>query len=960
MKRDCQLVSIIVRTKDRPELLLQALRSISAQTYRPVEAVVVNDGGCDLDAGEMRTILGDVSLNYIRLEKNRGRAHAGNAGIEASRGEYIGFLDDDDRHYPDHLEVLVPFLEHSGTGIVYSDAAVVHGSSEENGRSTSGETPSVFSSYDFSYNDLLVDNYIPLICLLFRADVLKASGGFDESFDLYEDWDLLLRLGKQYQFCHTAHVTAQYNLWSSAEQIANVEGKDDIRRKAYDQIFSKHRASFTPDVILNLKQKRESIENSYRELIDGYRKLEDETRAVISRLNESEEKVSRQGRAIHDLTVRNSELTARADMLDFENVSLRREIQAMADTLGWRFLTKVRETRERLLPPGTRRSRLYQRAVGSIKKRGIKGTVTRALKEVKPVRYFDVKQYHAWIKEHEPGEAGLRDQHEKSLNFRYRPLISIIVPVYNTDREMLVKMIESVMIQSYGNWELCIADGNSVRQEVKKALNSCADRDKRIKVKYLQENKHISGNSNEALSIAEGEFVGFLDHDDELAPFALYEVVRSLNSDPGADFIYSDEDKIDPGGERNMPFFKPSWSPDLLLSVNYLCHFSVVRRSLLEKTGGFRSEYDGAQDYDLFLRVSRLTNRIVHVPKILYHWRTHERSTSGDVSKKGYADAAGKAALTDFLKSSGVDAYVLSGRGRTNYRVRYRLTGEPLVSIIVPFKDKSELLKTCVESIVRKSSYKRLEVILVSNRSTEAETIRYLDSLKGNDTVKIITYDHEFNFSAINNFAVTESAGEYLIFLNNDTEVITPDWIEALLEHAQRTEVGAVGCKLLFPDKTIQHAGVVLGMTGFAGHVFAGLPDHSHNYFGSTDFVRNYLAVTAACMMVKRSLFESAGGFNEQFILCGSDVELCLRMHGMGFRTIYTPHAVLYHHESVSRRGCPIPVNDFRRSLEVYGKFLENGDPYYSPNLTLLKTDCALVTGKEEHILKETVEHALG
>jgi GT2 family glycosyltransferase len=570
----------------------------------------------------------------------------------------------------------------------------------------------------------------------------------------------------------------------------------------------------------------------------------------------------------------------------------------------------------------------------------------------------DSVSYDVWVHENEPSEPELLKQRGDAESFLYRPLISIVVPVYETDEDMLVRMIDSVRAQTYENWELCIADGHSGRAYIREKLQEYADRDKRIKVVFLTENKHIAGNSNEALSLADGVFVGFLDHDDELAPFALYEVARLLNADPSLDFIYSDEDKIDSDGRRVLPFFKPGWSPDLLLSVNYICHFTVIRHTIIIKLGGFRSGYDGAQDYDLFLRASTLTSRIGHIPKILYHWRDHEASTATDVSHKEYADISGIAALKDFLESKHMEAQVMPADVRTNYVVRYPISGRPLISIIIPFKDKVDLLRTCLDSILKKTTYEEYELVLISNMSSEAATFEYLDTIGKNPKVRILKFDEEFNYSRINNFGVKHSSGSFLLFLNNDTEVIEPDWLTFLLEHSQRKEVGAVGCKLLFPDRTVQHAGVVVGITGFAGHVFAGLPEHTYNVFGSPDFVRNYLAVTGACLMVRKEVFDEVGGFGESFIVCGSDVDFCLRIHHKGYRNIYVPYAVLYHHEAASRGAC-IPAVDFLLSLESYETYLSVRDPYYNPNLTVLKTDCSLKMKDEKHRISEIREDAV-
>lgn len=565
--------------------------------------------------------------------------------------------------------------------------------------------------------------------------------------------------------------------------------------------------------------------------------------------------------------------------------------------------------------------------------------------------------YDAWIRDNEPRDADLIRQREEAGSLLYRPLISIIVPVHDTDEKMLISMIESVIAQTYEHWELCIADGYSSKAYIREQLRGYTEKDGRIKVAFLNENRHIAGNTNAALTLAEGAFVGFLDHDDELAPFALYEIARVLNADPSLDFIYSDEDKIDADGKRVSPFFKPDWSPDLLLSVNYVCHFTVIRHSILKELGGFRAGFDGAQDYDLFLRASRITSRIAHIPKILYHWRDHEQSTATDVSRKDYANEAGIAALSDFLESGHIHANVYSSSVKTNYIVRFALKESPLVSIIVPFKDKIGLLQKCAGSILEKTAYENIELILISNMSRDPETFEYLDNLRTHSKVRMLTYDEDFNYSKINNFGASHARGDVLLFLNNDTEVIDGDWLTFLLEHAQRKEIGAVGCKLLFPDRTIQHAGVIVGITGFAGHVFAGLDEHVRNYFGAVDFVRNYLAVTGACLMVRKEVFHEVGGFNESFIVCGSDVDFCLRIHSRGYRNIYVPYATLYHHEAASR-GTFIPLIDFHLSLDSYGDFLYLRDPYYSPNLTLLKTDCSLRMKDERDAIRRIREEA--
>jgi len=931
------LVSVIVRTKDRPDFLKRALKSIAGQSYRPLELVLVNDGGCELDTDELGSLLIDIPLNYIRFESNRGRAFAGNTGIKNASGEYICFLDDDDEYYPEHISTLVHAAARSGCGIVYSDAMKVRrGFNAVTGLIEEQEL-GIFSSYDFSYIDLITENYIPLTTILFARGILLEAGCFDEEFELYEDWDLLLKVTGRYPPIHVPETTVKYIFWDKMYQISQDESK---RHKYYDMIFSKHRDKFNADVILHLKKKRDIVEREFGNILNNYKEMEKEYKNYISL---SEEKIRVTEEKVRDLHEKlghqqsvNKALEEKVDLLD-------REIHLMLNTIGWRALTKLRRIRDRITPPGSSGRKIYEKIISPVKYK---------------VRNAD-SEYSRWITFHEPDAGALKLQQSESLHFSYRPKISIVVPVFNTDRNMLVSMINSVLSQTYDNWELCIADGNSDAPHTKDILSEHAGRDDRIKVSFLERNYNIAGNSNRALELATGEFVAFLDHDDELAPFALYEAARVLNELPETDLIYSDEDKIHPSGKRCEPFFKPDWSPDLLMSVNYICHLLLIRNTLLTKIGGFREGVDGAQDFDLVLRSVSETSKIVHIPKILYHWRMHAGSTAQNIHSKGYSHESGKKALSEYLSINGIGADVHDGTGTTNYRIRYRLNKMPRVSLIIPFRDKYKYLKRCVDSIIQKSSYKNYELVLVSNNSSEKQLFDYLEKLSGLSFVKIIQYNEPFNYSRINNYSVKQSDGEVLLFLNNDTEVISEDWIESMLEHAMRSEVGAVGCKLLYPDNTIQHAGVIVGLTGFAGHVFSRLPDDAYTYFGSVDFVRNYLAVTGACMMIRKDVFDETGGFDERFVLCGSDVEICFRLTEHGYRIVYTPFAVLYHHEAITR-GKEIPSGDFRLSLSAYKKYLNDGDPYYNPNLTLLKTDCSLKRRGEEKILEEIVENALG
>jgi GT2 family glycosyltransferase len=465
----------------------------------------------------------------------------------------------------------------------------------------------------------------------------------------------------------------------------------------------------------------------------------------------------------------------------------------------------------------------------------------------------------------------------------------------------------------------------------------------------LSKNQGIAGNSNEALKLATGEYVGFLDHDDMLAPFTLYEVVRSLNQDRTIDFIYSDEDKVPAQGtNRYDPFFKPEWSPDTFLSYNYLCHFSVVRRAIAEKIGWFREGYDGAQDYDLLLRITEQTTKIKRIPKILYHWRATPGSVASELMAKPDALDSAKRSIGAYLKSRGLEAEVLDGIFPTSYRVKYKLRSSQHVSIIIPTRDQVHLLRQCVSSILEKTAYQDYEILIVDNQSKEPETHEFFHSMSGHERVRVIQYDKPFNYAAINNHAVRSARSPYILFLNNDTEVISQEWLSAMLECAQRDDVGAVGAKLLYPNDTIQHAGVMIGIGGIANHPHRGYPRVSHGYMGALSVIHNVSAVTGACMMVRKEVFNEVGGLNESLSHAYNDVDLCLKMREKGYLIIYTPYAELYHHESASRGYEDTPGRKARFLEEkdiLYARWkhvFNAGDPYYSPNLTVEREDVSI------------------
>ena len=525
---------------------------------------------------------------------------------------------------------------------------------------------------------------------------------------------------------------------------------------------------------------------------------------------------------------------------------------------------------------------------------------------------------------------------------------SILVPLYNTPEKFLREMIDSVQAQTYRKWELCLADGSDdAHPEVGRICQEYMQNDSRIKYKKIEKNLGISGNTNVCFGMATGEYIGLFDHDDLLHPSVLYEYMRAI-CEQDADYIYCDEVTFEGNSIDNMLtiHFKPDFSIDNLRANNYICHFSVFSEKLLEETGLFRSEFDGSQDHDMILRLTSRAKKIVHVPKILYYWRSHPQSVAADINAKTYAIDAAKRAVLAHLKSCGLEGTVESTRAfPTIFRIKYKLKAKPMISIIIPNKDHRDDLKRCVDSILNKSTYENYEILIVENNSTEAETFAYYKMLENQPKVRVITYEAEgsFNYSKINNFAAKQAKGEYLLLLNNDTKVITREWMEELLMYAQRNDVGAVGAKLYYADNTIQHAGIVIGLGAHhaAGHTHHLLPKENLGYMGRLCYAQDVTAVTGACLLVRKSLYEQVGGLDESFTVALNDVDFCLRLRALGLLNIFTPFAELYHYESKSRGLDKDGASAERYNKEVahfrerWKKELDAGDPYFNPNFSL-------------------------
>lgn len=558
---------------------------------------------------------------------------------------------------------------------------------------------------------------------------------------------------------------------------------------------------------------------------------------------------------------------------------------------------------------------------------------------------------------------------EENTVFNNPVKISILVPLYNTPEQFLREMIDSVVYQTYSNWELCLADGSDAEHSyVEKVVAEYIEKDKqniavkkinndRILYMRLPKNEGISGNTNQCLSLATGEYIGLFDHDDILHPSVLYEYVKAINEQQ-ADYIYCDETTFRSGDINKMltMHFKPDYAIDNLRANNYICHFSVFKRTLLDGDELFRSQFDGSQDHDMILRLTDKAEHIVHVPRLMYYWRCHEGSVASNIEAKPYAIEAAKGAVADHLRRHGYEHFKISSTRafETIFKIRYEIVGSPLVSIIIPNKDHIDDLKRCIDSILEKSTYDNFEIVVVENNSTEDKTFSYYEQIEENNKITVVTYEpgqgEGFNYSKVNNFGVKNSRGEYVLFLNNDTEVITVNWIEEMLMYAQRQDVACVGAKLYYPDKTIQHAGVVLGL---GAHRTAG---HSHymqhrenlGYMGRLCYTQDVSAVTAACLLVKRSVYDEVGGLGEDFAISLNDIDFCLKAREKGYLNVFTPFAELYHYESASRGSDLSGANLERYNKESeyfrnkWAEVLEKGDPYYNPNFSLDRSDFSL------------------
>lgn len=572
----------------------------------------------------------------------------------------------------------------------------------------------------------------------------------------------------------------------------------------------------------------------------------------------------------------------------------------------------------------------------------IKKIMVKMLKLENRNKVSEQELYQKWILQNEPNELELELQ--KKENFEKEPKISVVVPMYNPDENLFLELLNSLLLQTYSNWELCLADGSKQRNDTIFALCSS---NRKIKYRFLGENKGISGNTNEALKMAKGEFIAFLDHDDCLPRFALYEVVKTINENSNVDFIYSDEDKIDERGNRFEPYFKPDFSPETLECNNYITHFVVLKKELVDKIGELDQRFDGAQDFDYLLRAAENTKEIAHISKILYHWRTTKNSTANVAESKLYAYEAGLKAVEEHLKRKCQKAKVENpGEVPGIYQIKFELKGTPKVSILIPNKDNHRTLKKCIESILTNSTYENYEILIIENNSEDSKTFEYYETLQESPKIKVFEcQEKEFNYSKLINFGVKNATGDFILQLNNDTQVLAKNWLELLIGYAQNKEIGAVGGRLYYPDKSIQHAGIAIGIQGTAANLLVNLPFGRHGYYAREAATRNVTAVTGACLFARREIYEEVGFMDEKlFKVAFNDVDFCLKILEKGYRVVYNPYVELIHSESKTRGLEDTPEKKVRfeqekkNFREKWKTVLSMPDPYYNRNFS--REDC--------------------
>jgi glycosyltransferase involved in cell wall biosynthesis/LmbE family N-acetylglucosaminyl deacetylase len=940
------LVSVLVRSMNRSQLN-DALDSLALQTYSNIEIVVINA------KREEHRALGDwcgrFPTRVVSLGRPLMRSSAANVGLDNAAGDYLMFLDDDDWLAPDHIGNLVDAITRQDNHKVAYSGVDFRGENRQ-------RLDLVPLNEPFNKGRLRGGNYIPIHAVLFARDLVAQGVRFDELFEVYEDWDFLLQLSQFSDFIHVNRVSAYYR--ASGTSGVGVVGDETIKRHARERIFVKWKAIWSGAQVDELVG--ETVKAALEQLVQLHNQSIDQMQSQLQQahhhlaqrdltLSVRKNELTSMDRNIDDLKATVSELHAQLRDKDQAIRASHDRIQAILTSSSWKFSGPIRFS-GRLARYAKRR---WLKPLKAIFRPSPAILATPAHAPTPRSVPISVARDPAYLVRDAAGDYRLstepgpytyiEPQCPADMETRLTALTSavsftIVVPVYNTATDLLEALIASVKAQWYPHWKLVLVDDASPSAATRTALDQISH--PQIQLIRLESNQGIAGATNAALAVADGDFIVFADHDDELTVDCLYELALCIDREQ-PDFVYSDEDKLDEQGDYTQPHFKPSWSPDTMMSTMFTGHVSGVRRSLLERVGTLRSEVNGCQDWDFVLRISEHTTRFSHVPKVLYHWRIIPESVASDIAAKPYVLEASRRVRADALARRGLKGTVEPVVEVPGYfRVNYHLQGSPKISIIIPTRDGGDVLRRCIESIQNTSSYRNFEIVILDNGSVNGATLAYLQKLNDLDNVTVIRHDQPFNFSELNNIGAQHATGELLLFLNDDTEVIASDWLERMGGYAQLPHVGAVGAKLIYPKSSkIQHAGVINNLAVGPAHAFHNQEAAMPGYFMRNLLEYNWLAVTGACLMIEAKKFVAIGTFDTQFPIAYNDIELCIRAFKKGFFNVVCQAVTLVHYESVSRgldRVDPAKVKRLRDELhrlyETHPDYYLF-DPFHSPNL---------------------------
>ncbi len=1000
------LVSIVIPCYNHGAYIQEALNSVEQNNLDDFyEIIIVNDGSTD-EATIVKLKELEAQGYQVINQSNKGLSAARNAGISKATGKYILPLDADNKISPEYYREAMKIMDRdTSISIVYSDRYIF---GKQDGIGLVGEFE-LEKLLPGNYIDAC-SVYRKEIWVETNGYDEKIPGGFYED---WEFWIACVEKGYQFKYLskplysyREEGISLKSKALDAELRLQNVKfivnKHKGIYKENYSTVIAKLHATISnwdrrsliiekqvEETIQRLNSEfeveRNSIQTKHTDEIDNLnRSHQAQLKILQAEISEHLLKVASLQAIIETLEEKNTAEVARVGQLKQEVDLMTRSgkelsklifqyeerIKSMESTKTWRFRQKYHKLRRILgfSQDNKKKSKGILKKIFYIFYKNGGRAIRKVLKKVfktlylwfedLPVRIIYGSEKDVYVNSQDPyviyqyrhalSEDELTKMAKDIEKFKYQPLISIILPVYNPPERFLYECLDSIIDQVYENIEICIADDCSTNPQIKKIIESYKKRDFRIKTIYRTENGHISACSNSALDLATGDYCVLVDHDDTITKDCVFELVKCINKTQ-ADVIYSDEDKIDLDGKNVLPFFKSDWAPESFTTKNYLCHVSCIKKTLVDKVGGFRITYEGAQDYDLLLRVTEIAENIQHIPKILYHWRMHAESTAYEGSTKSYAYIAGQRALQDSLFRKNIRGTVEILPNYGGYCTHYEIMSKDKITIFIPTKNNADVLKTCIDSIYAKSTYTHFEIVVVSNNSDEPALFELLKNYQNNKSNFIwFELNEPFNFSKLMNACAEKASGEYYLLLNNDMEIITPNWMEGMLEQAQRKEIGAVGAKLLYPNDNVQHAGVVIGISGVAGHIFTGFHKTHYGYFGNLMGTTNYSAVTGACLMCRKEVYEQVNGFTEEFTVEYNDTDFCLKILEAGYRNVYLPHVELYHYESLTR-GHPFATkSSYEKHLrevklfkDTWQKYIDS-DPYYNPNLSLKKSDYSI------------------